>query len=79
MQVVKTVDWWCLLKRLALMGDPTVRSIRSSADLVSLLPDLAIIMKLDLVMRDLELEVAIKHRARCIGWHCSVAKRRDLR
>ena len=45
------------------MGDPTVRSTRSSVDLASLIPDLEIMMELDLVMMDLELEVAIKHRA----------------
>ena len=56
------------------MGDPTVRSIRSSADLVSLIPDLAIMVQLDLVMMDLELEVAIKHRARGVGWHYSVVR-----
>ena len=55
------------------MADMTVRSIRSMMDLVSLIPDLAIIMKLDLVMMDLELEVAIKHCTGCIGWHYSVA------
>ena len=63
MKVVKPVGWWHLLKRPALMGDPTVRSIRSPVDLVSLIPDLGIMMKLDLVMMDLKLEVAIKHRA----------------
>ena len=55
------------------MGDLTVRSIRSLMDLASLIPDLAIIMKLDLVMMDLELEVAIKHCTGCVGWHYSVA------
>ena len=69
MQVVKIVGWQCLLKQPTLMDDPTVRSIRSLADLVPLLPNLEIMMKLDLVMMDLELEVAIKYRMRCIGWH----------
>ena len=79
MQVVKLVGWRRLLKQPALMDAPTVRSIISSADLASLLPDLAIMMKLDLVMMDLELEVAIKHCVGCIRWHCSVAKSRDRR
>ena len=61
MQVVKPVGWQKLLKQPALTDDLTVRSIISPTDLASLLPDLAIMMKLDLVMMDLELEVAIKH------------------
>ena len=56
------------------MSDQVVRSIGSLEDLVSLIPDLEIMMKLDLVMMDLELEVAIKHYAGCIGWHFSVAR-----
>ena len=56
------------------MGDLTVRSIRSPVDLVALLPDLAIMMKLDLVMMDLELEVAIKNRVGCIKWNYLVAR-----
>ena len=67
------------MKRPALMDDLTVRSIRSPMDLASLLPDSAIMMKLDLVMMDLELEVAIKHCVVCIEWDCSVAKSRDRR
>ena len=66
MQVAKPVGWRRLLKQLALMDDPTVRSIRSPTDLTSLLPDWVIMLKLDLVMMDLELEVAIKNRARCV-------------
>ena len=62
------------------MDDPTIRSIRSLVDLASLLPDLVIMMKLDLVMMDLELEVAIKHYAGCIGWnYYSAKKSRDRR
>ena len=45
------------------MGDQTIRSIILPTDLASLILDLAIMMKLDLVMMDLKLEVAIKHRA----------------
>ena len=59
------------------MNDPTIRSIRSLADLASLLPNLAIMMKLYLVMMDLELEVAIKHYVGCVRWHYLVAKTRD--
>ena len=36
------------------MGDPTVISIRSSTNLASLIPDLAIMVKLDLVMMNLD-------------------------
>ena len=53
MQVVKPVGWQHLLKRPALMGDPTVRRIRL-VDLVSLISDLAIMVKLDLVMMNLD-------------------------
>ena len=49
------------------MGDLAVRSIRSLVDLASLIPSLEIMMKLYLVMMDLELEVAIKHHVGCIG------------
>ena len=56
------------------MGDLTIRSIRSLMDLASLILDLAIMMNLDLVMMDLELEVAIKHHAGCIRWHSLVAR-----
>ena len=77
MQVVKPVGWRRLLKRPTLMGDLTVRSIRSLADLASLLLDLGIMMELDLVMMDFELELAIKHHVGCIRWHCLVVKSRD--
>ena len=56
------------------MGDPTISCIRSPADLTSLIPDLAIMVQLDLVMMDLELEVAIKHHVGGIGWHYSVVR-----
>ena len=56
------------------MGDSTVSHIRSSTDLASLILDLEIMVQLDLVMMDLELEVAIKHHTRGIGWHYSVVK-----
>ena len=48
--------------------------IRSPADLASLIPDLEIMVQLDLGMMDLELEVAIKHHTRGIGWHYSVVR-----
>ena len=56
------------------MGDPTVSRIRSSVDLASLIPDLAIMVQLDLVMMDLDFEVIIKHRAGGAGWHYSVVR-----
>ena len=56
------------------MGDPTVRSIRLLTDLPSLILDLVIMMKLDLVMMDLELEVAIKSHTGCVGLHYSVVR-----
>ena len=61
------------------MNDLIVRSIILSVDLESLLSDLAIMMKLDLVMMDLELEVAVKHHTGCIKWHCAVVNSRDRR
>ena len=54
MQVVKPVGWQCLLKRPALMGDSTVRRIISSVDLASLIPDLEIMVKLGLVLMNLD-------------------------
>ena len=74
MQVVKPVGWWCLFKQPALMGDPIVSCIISLMDLASLVPDLAIMVYLDLVMMDLELEVIIKHRAGGVGCHYSIVK-----
>ena len=74
MKVVKLVDWWCSLKRPTLMGDPIVTSIRSPVDLVSLIPNLAIMVQLDLVMMDLDFEVIIKHRMGGIGWHYSIVR-----
>ena len=74
MQVFKPVGWWHLLKRPTLMGDPTVSHMRSPVDSVSLIPDLAIMVQLDLVMMDLELEVDIKHCIGGIGWNYSVLK-----
>ena len=74
MQVVKKVGWQHLLKRSTLMGDPTVRRIRSPADLASLTPNLEIMMKLYLVMMNLQLEVAIKHCLVCVIWHYSVVR-----
>ena len=56
------------------MGDPTVSRMRSLVDSVSLIPDLEIMVQLDLVMMDLELEVAIKHRAGGVGCYYSVVR-----
>ena len=74
MQVVKRVGWQCLLNRPTLMIESIVRGVRLPVDLASLIPDLEIMMKLDLVMMNLELEVAIKHRAGCVRWNYSVAR-----
>ena len=63
-----------LVEATYINGDPTVRSIRSPVNFTSLIADLAIMMKLDLVMMDLELEVAIKHCVGCIGWNYLVAR-----
>ena len=56
------------------MGDSTISCIRSSTDLASLIPDLAIMVQLDLVMMDLDFEVTIKHRAGSVGWNYSVVR-----
>ena len=57
-----------------LNGDPTVSRIRSLTNLASLIPDLTIMVQLDLVMMDLELEVAIRDHAGGVGWHYSVVR-----
>ena len=67
MQVVKTVSWWCLLKRPALMSDPTIRGVRSPTDLESLIPDLAIMVMIFLAMMNFGMEVAIKQRTGCVN------------
>ena len=56
------------------MVDPTISRISSSVDLASLIPNLAIMVQLDLVMMDLELEVIIKHCVGGIGWNYSVVR-----
>ena len=48
------------------MSDPTVRGVRSSMDLASLILDLVIMVMIDLEMMNFELEVSIKQRAGCI-------------
>ena len=60
MQVVKIVSWWHLLKRPALIADPTVTRVILSEDLVSLLLDLVMMDMVDLEMMILNWEVAIK-------------------
>ena len=45
------------------MSDPTVRGVRSPVDLASLIPDLVIMVIIDLAIISFELEVDIK-RAR---------------
>ena len=66
MQVVKTVGQRRLLKRPALMSDLTVRGVRSSVDLASLIHDLAIMVRIDLEMMNFALEMAIKQRTGCV-------------
>ena len=66
MQLVKTVGWRRLLKRPALMIDPTVRGVRLSADLASLILDLAIMMRIDLAVMKFGLEMTIKQCARYV-------------
>ena len=51
------------------MGDLIVSRMRSPADSASLIPDLEIMVQLDLVIMDLDLEVIIKHHAGGVGWH----------
>ena len=59
------------------MGDPTVRSIRSSTNLVSLIPDLAIMVRIDLAMMNFGLEVAIKQCTGCVRMELFSLVRRD--
>ena len=56
------------------MGDLTVSRIRSPVNLASLIPDLEIMVQLDLVMMDLELEVFTKHHAGGVGLHYLVVR-----
>ena len=42
------------MKRIVVMGDLTIRRIRSPVDLASLISDLAIMVKLDLEMMNLD-------------------------
>ena len=66
MHVFKTVGLRCLLKRPALMSDPTVRRVGSPMDSTSLIPNLAIMARIDLAMMNFGLEVAIKQCVGCI-------------
>ena len=66
MQVVKPVGWQCLLKQPALMIDLTIGRVGLPADLVSLIPDLVIMVMIDLAMMNFVLEVAIKQHVRCV-------------
>ena len=54
MQVIKIVGWRFLLKQPALMGDSTISRIRSPVDLVSLIFDYVIMVKLNLEMMNLD-------------------------
>ena len=48
------------------MSDPTVRGVRSPTNLASLIPDLAIMVRIDLAMMKFGLEMAIKRCAGCV-------------
>ena len=48
------------------MSDLTVRRVRSSVDLASLIPNLAIMVRIDFAMMNFGLEVAIKQHVGCI-------------
>ena len=72
MHVVKIVSWWHLLKRHALMADPTVRRIIFPMDLASLLSDLVMMEIIDLAMMSLNLEMPIKRTWDMGGWNCSI-------
>ena len=48
------------MKRPALMIDLTIRGVRLSLDLTSLIPNLVIMVIIDLEIMSFELEVAIK-------------------
>ena len=48
------------------MSDLTIRRVRSLVDLASLIPNLSIMVRIDLSMLNFGLEVAIKQRARCV-------------
>ena len=50
MQVAKTIGRQCLLKQTTLMTDPIVRGVGLPMDLVSLILDLAIMVRIDLGM-----------------------------
>ena len=72
MHVVKIVSWRRLLKRHALIIDPTVRKVRLSADLVSLLPNFVMIEMVDLEMMSSNWEVPIKSTQDVGGRNCLV-------
>ena len=48
------------------MSDLTTRRVRLSVDLVSLIPDLAIMVRIDLAMMNFGLEVTIKQHVQCV-------------
>ena len=48
------------------MSDPTIKRLISSVDLASLIPNLGIMVRIDLEMMNFGLEVVIKQRAGCI-------------
>ena len=54
------------MKQPALMSDPTIRSSISSVDLDPLIPNLGIMVRIDLEMMNFGLEVAIKQHVGCV-------------
>ena len=48
------------------MSDLTVRRVRSSMDLASLIPNLAIMVRIDLAIMNFGLEVTIKQCTGCV-------------
>ena len=56
------------------MEDLTIRHIISLADSASLIPDLAIMVRLDSVMMDLDFEVIIKHHIGGVGCNFSIVR-----
>ena len=77
MHVFKTVGLRCLLKRPALMSDPTVRRVRSLMDLASLIPDLAIMVRIDLAMMNFGLDMDINQYARCVRMELFSSMRKE--
>ena len=59
------------------MSDLTIRRVRSLVDFASLIPDLAIMVRIDLAMMNFGLEVAIKQHVGCVRMELFSSVRRD--